>query len=77
MNATGLLYLLRDEPTLMDPAPADVDVPAMERRKLDEVHTCLGCGNRARCAVVADTELGPRWLDLCYGCVYEIRKANT
>ncbi len=77
MNATGLLYLLRDEPTLMDPAPADVGVEAMERRKVDEVHTCLGCGGPAHCAVVADTELGPRWLDLCFGCVHEIRKANS
>jgi hypothetical protein len=76
VNATGLLYLIRDNPTLLDPAP-DNDVAAMDRRKMDEVHSCLGCGKPARCAVVAETEVGPRWLDLCYACTHEIRKANT
>ncbi len=77
MNATGLLYLLRDEPTLMDPAPPDVDAQAMDRRRDDETHPCLGCGNPAQCAVVADTKLGPRWLDLCHGCFQEVRVANS
>jgi hypothetical protein len=77
VNATGLLYLLRDEPTLMDPAPADVDAQAMERRRHDEAHTCLGCGTDARCAVVADTEMGPRWLDLCWRCLHEVKRVNA
>jgi hypothetical protein len=35
---------------------------------LDEVHPCLRCGERAACAYIAETELGHRWLDLCWPC---------
>ncbi len=67
-DADRFLMILRDNPTLLDAAPDD-STAAMERRRLDEVHTCLCCGERARCAIVAGTSFGSRWLDLCAGCL--------
>ncbi len=77
MNATDLLYLVRDNPTLFDAAPVDVDAEAMEWRRNEETHPCRGCGSRARCAVVAETMLGLRWLDLCFRRLHEVRLANS
>lgn len=72
----GLLYLLRAEPTLLPPAPADSLAAAMDRRRHDEVHPCLRCGLLAHYALVAHTEIGNRWLDLCILCTEWLR-ANT
>jgi len=66
-DADEFLMLLRDNPTLLPPAP-DSSTAAMEYRGRDEVHDCLRCGERAQCAIVAGTVLGDRWLDLCHGC---------
>jgi hypothetical protein len=41
---------------------------AMDRRRLDEVHHCAFCGERARAALgygPSDLVGPPRWLDLC------------
>jgi hypothetical protein len=65
VDADGLLHLLAAEPTLLPPAPADADI---ERRRHDEVHSCLRCGQRAQAALIADTKPGRRWLDLCMNC---------
>ena len=69
-DADGFLHLLKAEPTLLDPAPADFTGRDLEHRRLDEVHPCLRCGGRAQSAYVAATELGPRWLDLCMPCAH-------
>ncbi len=66
-DADRFLMILRDNPTLLPAAP-DASTAAMERRRLDEVHTCLRCGGRAQCALIAGTSLGSRWLDLCWDC---------
>jgi hypothetical protein len=67
IGADGLLHLLKAEPTLMPPVPTPSGA-AIEHRRLDEVHPCLRCGERAACAYIAETELGHRWLDLCWPC---------
>jgi hypothetical protein len=71
--APGLLHLLKAEPTLLPVAPESDWAAAIERRRLDEVHACLRCGQRAHCALVAETEIGPRWLDLCHRCIHWLR----
>lgn len=78
-TADGLLHLLKAEPSLLPPAPADraVWAAAIEYRRADEIHTCLRCGNRANVAYIADTELGPRWLDLCPGCAHWVGTTST
>lgn len=67
-DADAFLFLLKANPTLLPPAPVD-STAAMEHRRHDEIHTCLRCGGRAHCAIVAGTSLRSRWLDLCHGCV--------
>lgn len=71
--ADGFLYLLKAEPTLLPPAPDTTDTAAMEHRAHDEIHACLRCGKRAHCAIIASTEIGPRWLDLCFDCTHWLR----
>jgi hypothetical protein len=71
----GFLYLLRDEPTLMDPVrgvsedtrPADMVEP-LNSRLLNETHPCLRCGQLSEEVFVAETPIGFRWLDLCHDC---------
>jgi len=74
-TASGFLHLLKAEPTLLPEAPAGAGAAQIEHRRRDEVHPCLRCGKRAGAAFVADTELGPRWLDLCPGCEGWLRSA--
>lgn len=74
--ADGFLLLLKAEPTLMPPAPQDYD--SVERiRRLRHSIACLRCGRPARTATVTETELGPRWLDLCSGCLLWVRTEST
>ncbi len=69
MNAVEvLLYRLKAEPTLLPAAPPNAGAEHIEHRRLDEVHACWRCGGGARIALIAATELGSRWLDLCHGC---------
>ncbi|MGI5171893.1 hypothetical protein ACQEU3_46880 [Spirillospora sp. CA-253888] len=65
--AEGMLHLLSAEPTLLPEAPPDAGA-LINRRTQDEIHACLRCGEQAQLAYVADTLIGPRWLDLCYPC---------
>lgn len=68
------LLLLRDNPTLLPPVlgnrpPAEM----MDHRSRDEIHPCAQCGEKATCAMIADTRTGPRWLDVCmahYAWIY-------
>src|ERR1039457_429084 len=62
------LHLLKAEPSLLPEAPWVDAWRQIDHRTKDEVHTCLRCGERACTAYVADTALGPRWLDLCAPC---------
>lgn len=75
---TDLLTLVATEPTLFPPAPlaALTDSRHLDHRRLDEVHTCLGCGQRAHSAFLAETKIGPRWLDLCAECTYRLRRED-
>lgn len=76
-GADGMLHLIKANPTLLPPAPSDWSAQAIEHRRNTEVHACLRCGNHAQCAYVADTDLGPRWLDLCWGCSHWVRTTAT
>lgn len=78
-DADTFLWLLKANPTLLDAAPpGPVGLTrAMEHRRLDEIHSCLRCGERAHCAVIAGTELGNRWLDLCHPCTNWLRANVT
>ncbi|HEY2090141.1 MAG TPA: hypothetical protein VGH54_29485 [Mycobacterium sp.] len=64
-------------PRLTEAEKADVG-GAVSRRRLDEVHQCVFCGERARTAVSAGPSdiIGPPcWLDLChahFGAVRDI-----
>lgn len=71
----GMVHLIGAEPTLLPVAPADDWATRIEHRVHDEVHSCLRCGERARCAYVAETRIGPRWLDLCPPCTLDLRRA--
>ena len=75
-DGEAFLYHLKQNPTLLDPAPADRDAwgAAMHRRVDDEVHSCLRCGQRSQQAIVAETPDRPRFLDLCFDCAYWLRK---
>lgn len=64
-GADGFLTTLRDEPWLMNAAPLLVTGADMDRRVSESWHSCIRCGKRAGVALVADTTMGPRWLDLC------------
>jgi hypothetical protein len=65
-DVLGFLHLLKAEPDLLPPAPEKFDGTDIERRRMDQVHSCLRCGKRAQAALVALTDAGPRWLDLCW-----------
>lgn len=67
-DADRFLILIRDNPTLLPPAPNGT-AAAIDHRGHDEVHSCLRCGQRANQAIIAHTSLGERWLDLCIACV--------
>jgi hypothetical protein len=77
MDAVGLLYLLQAEPSLLPVAPDDASGEDIERRRLDEVHSCLRCGERATTALIAEDPhgewQGKRWIDLCYAHFAEVR----
>ncbi|MBA2951978.1 hypothetical protein [Streptomyces himalayensis] len=70
MDTLGMLHLLKAEPTLMPVAPDDASGEDIERRRRDEVHACLACGERATTALLVQdphgTWQGKRWLDLCW-----------
>lgn len=71
--AEGMLHLLAAEPTLLPEAPANASGAQIEHRRINEIHPCLRCSNPARCAYIAATILGPRWLDLCADCANWLR----
>lgn len=74
--ADGFLHLLKANPSLLPAAPDPYTAAQMGSRVADEVHSCLRCGDRAQCALVADTTAGPRWLDLCQPCLYWLQKSE-
>lgn len=76
-DADSFLWLLKTEPTLLPQAPKEVTGAQMNFRAYDEIHSCLRCGKRASQALVAATNLGPRWLDLCHACRYWLRQNST
>jgi len=67
-QTNALLHLIKAEPSLLPAAPDPCSAKQMDHRRIDEVHVCLGCGERAQCVYVASTDAGPRWLDLCRKC---------
>ena len=73
--ALGLAYLIKAEPTLLPVAPDDDWAVQIRLRTSGEIHLCLRCGQRARCAYIAETTEGPRWLDLCPPCAIKLRDA--
>jgi hypothetical protein len=75
-EVNGFLHLLRAEPSLLSPA-GDTSPQAMDHRAAHEAHPCLRCGRPARCALIAETSLGPRWLDLCHACVSWVRSPEA
>lgn len=77
-SVLGMLHLLKVEPTLMPPAPEDATGEDIERRRNDEVHDCLVCGERATTALIVQdpngTWQGKRWLDLCMAHFIQVRE---
>lgn len=67
-DADRFLLLLKSEPTLLPEAPKEFTGAQINFRVHDEVHSCLRCGKRALQALVAHTDMGHRWLDICYAC---------
>lgn len=72
-GATQFLCYLAGEPCLLEAVDETAltehgDGALMEHRIMDEVHGCLGCGQPARVALIAHTNAGRRWLDLCPAC---------
>jgi hypothetical protein len=77
-EAASLLHLLKAEPTLLRPVVGSEDpVQQMYHRAQDEIHPCLRCGHRAAQALIAETRVGARWLDLCMDCVVWLCSAST
>ena len=76
MDALGLLYLLKAEPTLLPAAPDSASGEDIERRRR-EAHSCLSCAQPATTALIVSdphgTWQGKRWLDLCYDCFGQVR----
>lgn len=68
-DVAGFLYLLRENPTLLDAAPGSDSPDAIELR-VAEGHACLRCGRPADAALIAHVlpEGGDRWLDVCAPC---------
>lgn len=79
MDALGMLHLLKTEPTLLPAAPSTATGEDIERRRMDEVHDCLACGERAMTALIVEDPhgawVGKRWLDLCWNHFNEVRAA--
>lgn len=73
MDVTGLLHLLKAEPSLLERAPDASDGQAISRCCQDGGHSCLCCPDRAtRAAIVIIPGGGNRWLDLCDGHFAEV-----
>lgn len=68
-DATGFMWLIREHPDILPPAPYEMTPQLMDRRRLGEVHPCAKCGELATHVIVANSpvhpEDGERWLDLC------------
>jgi hypothetical protein len=63
----GLLYLIKAEPSLCDPVLGGGDrALLMQHRAHDELHTCLACGRPSNTSLIAETQDGDRWLDVCW-----------
>jgi hypothetical protein len=54
----ALQWLIRENPTLLPPAPDDFDGVATNRRARGGTHMCLLCGGRAWVAYIAGTTSG-------------------
>ncbi|MDH3037948.1 hypothetical protein [Streptomyces sp. TRM75561] len=77
MDIEGILHLLKAEPSLLPVAPDAASSADIERRRQDEAHSCLVCGERATTALLVEDPLrdwqGKRWLDLCYSDFARVR----
>lgn len=73
----GLVYLIKAEPTLLPEVKVPEALWALEnrRRTTSGGYRCLRCYEPARHAYVAETDQGPRWLDMCAPCGSALRKA--
>jgi hypothetical protein len=77
-NLDDVLYLIKYNPTLCPPVPpSEIDIAIrMQHRGHDELHSCVSCGNRANAALTAETDLGERWVDLCWSCYTLVLAGN-
>ena len=78
MNAEDLFDVIAIAPMVGNPAVGLS--AAIDHRRLDEVHPCAFCGQRAGFAWVAGPSdlSGPaRWVDACGRCHGELRKLVT
>lgn len=74
MISAETLAWLRINGQILEAAPADASGRAIDTRREDEAHACLICGGRAQAAYIADTDAGPRWLDLCMPDSWRVRQ---
>lgn len=75
MTLEDLFPLYGHLPRITDADVADL-ARAIDRRRLDEVHPCVFCGElaRAHLAASASVLVGPaQWLDLCPACNRDVR----
>lgn len=65
IDMVAAVQMVEQHPDLLEPAPLATTAMQMEHRRLDEVHPCFACPERATRVIVVTTSLGQRWLDLC------------
>lgn len=70
------LVWLRLNGDVLEAAPTDAPPQAIDARSRDQVHGCLACNEPAQVAYIADTDKGPRWLDLCMKHSREVRQVS-
>ena len=63
-EADPFLWLLRTNPDLMPEASCEWTPQEMDERRR-EGRPCMRCGEPADQTIIALTNIGPRWLDLC------------
>jgi hypothetical protein len=68
INVVQLINRLKLEPAEFPAAPDGHTGRDMEQRAKTESHDCACCHQLAGAALVAQTPIGPRWVDVCPDC---------
>jgi len=68
INIVELVNRINQEPAAFEAAPRDHTGHDVEHRAKTESHDCACCDQPACAALVAETAIGPRWVDVCPDC---------